>query len=769
MLLPVVISAVLLATAPPAPGGGWAARGAATPLDSAREEMGVGRHWHAARILRGAGVHRSDDPEALLLLARAEAGWRNWPEVARLLEGRAWIGEREGGAGWCLLARAHEEAKAWAPASEAYRSCLGSRGGSVPEEAALRARFARAALAAGDVAGAAGALDAIPGALQAVRGWAGVEAGEALAAEGDTAGVRTVLARVQDPGALEAAWSLTARARLRAADSAGALAGYLAVRDGRPGGRRVEAATEAGLLALALGDTSAARPLLSQGLGEEGPLRSRARAASALLALGPEDPTATLELADVLDRAGDAGLALRAYDRAARLVGGGAALNERQRLARARLLATVPARHAEALEEFRAIREGTQDPAIGARNLELWTALRRRQGRTAEVATLQRWLLAEHPSSTQAAEILWSRGSAAEGRGEAGAALEAYRAVAAANPTGVRAGQARMRMGQILLGGGRVEEAARVWEAYLSDFPSGRRWDEASFWAARARLSLGDTAAARALVDRIRAQDPVSYYAVMGADLLDLSFDVAVPDRPGGAPPPWLGGGLELLRILQDAGLDDGAEAVERELVARARPDAEALLALAEGLIGMDRTVAGINLGWDLRRDGAPWDRRLLRVVFPFPHRELVEREAEEWGLDPILMAALIRQESAFKADIRSHAGAVGLMQVMPPTGRELAARHGPEGFREANLESAEVNLHLGAAFLRDMSRRYDDLTLVLSAYNAGPTRATRWRGFPEAADPLRFTERIPFEETRGYVKNVRRNLGLYRALYAAQ
>jgi soluble lytic murein transglycosylase len=103
----------------------------------------------------------------------------------------------------------------------------------------------------------------------------------------------------------------------------------------------------------------------------------------------------------------------------------------------------------------------------------------------------------------------------------------------------------------------------------------------------------------------------------------------------------------------------------------------------------------------------------------------------------------------------------------MPPTGAQLARAHGPEGFTDDALTKAEVNLHLGAAFFVDMSRRYEnDLPLVLSAYNAGPTRATRWRSYPEAADPLRFTERIPFVETRGYVKSVRRNVGLYRVLY---
>jgi soluble lytic murein transglycosylase len=134
------------------------------------------------------------------------------------------------------------------------------------------------------------------------------------------------------------------------------------------------------------------------------------------------------------------------------------------------------------------------------------------------------------------------------------------------------------------------------------------------------------------------------------------------------------------------------------------------------------------------------------------------------------MMAAIIRQESAFKADIVSHAGAIGLMQVMPPTGAQLARAHGPDGFSRESLTRPEVNLHLGAAFFVDMSRRYDhQLPLVLSAYNAGPTRATRWRRYPEAVDPLRFTERIPFTETRGYVKSVRRNLGLYRALYDQQ
>jgi len=193
-------------------------------------------------------------------------------------------------------------------------------------------------------------------------------------------------------------------------------------------------------------------------------------------------------------------------------------------------------------------------------------------------------------------------------------------------------------------------------------------------------------------------------------------------------------------------------------------------LALARGLVERGLTLEAINLGWELRERGAPLDRPLLEALYPYPYRTMVERVARERGLDPFLMAGLIRQESAFDADIVSRAGAIGLMQVMPPTGAELARAEGIRGFTSRSLETAEINVHLGVNFLLDLERAFPDdhLPLRLSAYNAGPTRARRWRNLPENADPLRYTERIPFEETRGYVKNVTRNAALYRVLYGS-
>ena len=250
----------------------------------------------------------------------------------------------------------------------------------------------------------------------------------------------------------------------------------------------------------------------------------------------------------------------------------------------------------------------------------------------------------------------------------------------------------------------------------------------------------------------------------------DLHLEAEAPE-PAEGDPEWVAEALVRLDLLEEAGLAASAAFhVDRITERAAAEGGGARYALADGLIERGRTIEGINQGWALIREGSGWNPRLLRIVYPFPNREMVEREAEEWGVDPFLIAGLIRQESAWDRDIVSSAGAVGLMQVMPATGAQLARAVGPEEFSTESLESAEVNLHLGARFLQDMLERFGpELPLVLSAYNAGPTRANRWKNFPEHADPLRFTERIPFTETRGYVKNVTRNRELYRALYAEE
>jgi len=747
---------------------GPARSGSPTVSDSALAELAVGRFWHAARVLRADGAAEGT-PEEMLLLAKAEAGWLNWPAVRELLEDASWLDAPGADTASYLLARALEHEQAWPEAAAAYESYAArARPGSAASDAAL-ARRARVLARAGERQAASATLARLL-ASPAVRSWTAVELMLESAAAGDTAAVRALRIHVVDPEARTAVWRADADARFAAADSAGAATAFRALLATAEGARHAEAAGELGRLLLLAGDSAGSRPLLLEAF-RSAPESARAAAAASLIDLGGSDLALTLELARAVDRAGDGARALRAYDRAAAMArADGAPLTEAARLERARVMATAPAREEEALEEFRALRDSTTNDRIGARTLDVWRGMRSRQGQSGQVATLRGWLIDEYPSSPEAIELMWSEGANADVNGRLDVALARYGFVAEHGGSTARAGEARMRAGHIHVRRGNRAAAAEVFEAYLAEFPEGRRWQEAAYWAGRLRLELGDSARAREQLVRAMTEQPVEYYAHLAAELLEQPYVIDFPEGEGPLEPLWLTEGLARLDLLNEAGLEPGAVAEIARLRERASGSRGATLRLADALIERGRTIDGINLGWALLEREGGWDRQILRVAFPFPYRELVRREAAEFGIDPMLMAAIIRQESAFKADIVSRAGAIGLMQVMPPTGAQLARSHGPRPFTDEALSRPEVNLHLGAAFFVDMRRRYDDdLGLVLSAYNAGPTRATRWRAYPEASDPHRFTERIPIEETRGYVKSVRRNLGLYRALYGEE
>ena len=738
-----------------------------SPADSALVEFEAGRFWHAARMLREEGA-ATGKPEDILLLARAEAGWENWSAVAELLDGAEWLPGESGAIGLYLLGRAWEARGQWAQAAESYGRYVDLSSSETTRHHASIVRWTRSLWKSGEREASFIALHQLAPHLGA-QSWTALELALGEARDGNVSSVEDLLSIIEHPSARLSSWRLLPDALFEAGDLTGTAEAFREAYQQLTGDRRATAGIELAGLLLAGGDTATARGLLLEGL-EEAPVAFRDRAATQLFDLGDMDRELTLELARILDSAGDGRRALMGYDRVVVLsenLTDGMSVPLPMRVERARLMGTVQTRQEEAIQEFRAIRDVATDDRIGGRNLELWAQLRRRQGLDEHVRTLRRWLLEEHPSSSEAAEVAWSQASQADSRGELDSALRQYAALSANARTHARAGEARMRSGQIYLGRSDREGAAGVFEGYLEEFPEGRRWQEASYWAGRMRLELGDSNGAEEHLRRIKTRDPVSYYAVIGADLLGESYTISVSDADNPAVPRWLNRGLSDIDLFAEAGLEQAAAAEVNRLIAVARMSKNDMLGLAEGLIARGLTIDGINLGWALRDEGHEWDSRLIRVAFPLPYLDLIRREAMEWGVDPIILAAIIRQESAFKADIVSRAGAIGLMQVMPPTGAQLARVHGPSGFQEEHLVSPEVSLHLGAAYFVEMSARYDGvLPLILSAYNAGPTRATRWKQYPEISDLLRFTERIPFVETRGYVKNVRRNLGIYRVLY---
>lgn len=718
-------------------------------------------------------------PDELLLLARAEAGYRNWDGVRSTLEGQPWLGSLEGGESLRLLARAREGLGGWAEAAEAWARYLESpHGRSAADRPALHVRRARALHAADARDGVPAALDSAMAGSDVVASWAALELARGAAEAGDTAALRPLVQRVSTPAPRDRAWELEARGVLAAGDTARALAIYGALAEQEETGSRLGRVDAVlGELLLARGDTVGARTRFLSALARTPGTGDGTRAARRVLTLGEDAGRAlgaerALEVARILDRSGDVDRAVRAYDRYMELT---ADPPEEVRLARARLLARTSGRADDAVNGFRAL-STSPDREVGAGALDAWMDLRRRQGRSSDVATIRDWLLERYPSSPQAVGIVFFQGDAAHDRQDLPEALRHYARLQEMAPSLNYSGLARMRMAQIHLHRGDTARAVEVFQGYRADFPSGRRWSEATYWAGRLLLETGQEATGRELLETVRRQEPLSYYAVLAAEALEVPWTLPGSDAvgtpgtdDGEALPAWLEGELVVVDLLEAADLEEGRALRLDSLRARALTDSPAtVLALARELIRRDLTIDGINLGWELRSRGEAWSRELLEVLYPFTHREQVVRVARERDLDPILLAALIRQESAFDPDIRSSAGAVGLMQVMPATGRQLARAVGPEAFHPRSLVTPEINLHLGTQYVVDLLGRFDGrLTFVLSAYNAGPTRAREWERFPEASDPLRLVERIPFGETRDYVKQIRRNLAVYEALYA--
>ncbi|MBN8506292.1 MAG: lytic transglycosylase domain-containing protein, partial [Burkholderiales bacterium] len=156
-----------------------------------------------------------------------------------------------------------------------------------------------------------------------------------------------------------------------------------------------------------------------------------------------------------------------------------------------------------------------------------------------------------------------------------------------------------------------------------------------------------------------------------------------------------------------------------------------------------------------------------LAQRYPMPYREQVVAQARTAGLDPADPFGLMRQESRFITDARSHVGASGLMQVMPATARWTAKKIGLD-YRPGSLQDMDFNLRVGMAYLRMVLDDFDGaLPLAAAAYNAGPGRPRRWReGTP--LDAAAWAETIPFNETRDYVKKVLSNATVYARLLGA-
>jgi soluble lytic murein transglycosylase len=155
------------------------------------------------------------------------------------------------------------------------------------------------------------------------------------------------------------------------------------------------------------------------------------------------------------------------------------------------------------------------------------------------------------------------------------------------------------------------------------------------------------------------------------------------------------------------------------------------------------------------------------QLLFPQPYWKELVANAGANGLDPYLVASLIRQESEFNAGAVSPANAYGLMQLLPSVGKAMAKKHGIRHFDPSQLLNPSINLELGTTNLKQVLDRFGgQVEYTLAAYNAGDTPVRQWLSSNDYKDVPEFVESIPYSETREYVQAIMRNREMYRALY---
>jgi soluble lytic murein transglycosylase len=305
----------------------------------------------------------------------------------------------------------------------------------------------------------------------------------------------------------------------------------------------------------------------------------------------------------------------------------------------------------------------------------------------------------------------------------------------------------------------------------------------AAFWVGKWAEKLGKNKDVKTAFEYVLSKFPQSYYAWRSATLLGLDVgnfktvrqmnpEFALPQRvvlPAGSP---------ALKELYQLGQDSDALALwqveyshpEKPTVAEQFTNGLMHLARGENLIGIneiskleDRDIATEKAEYqDLRKQLGYWQAR-----YPFPYLSLIQTWAQQHQLNPLLVTALIRQESRFEPNIRSVAGAVGLMQVMPGTAQYIAEKI---DLSEYNLENPQDNIQLGTWYMDYTHKRFDNYSLLaIASYNAGWSNVEKWLKRFDSQDPDEFVESIPFGETQGYVRQVFGNYWNYLRLYNPQ
>jgi soluble lytic murein transglycosylase len=331
-------------------------------------------------------------------------------------------------------------------------------------------------------------------------------------------------------------------------------------------------------------------------------------------------------------------------------------------------------------------------------------------------------------------------------------------------------------------------DSTELIRAHLRMFPFAETAATALYFLGRSAEAANDAGSARVYYEEVVREYPNYYYTVESRARLG-KVSSAVPNAGAQAflktlqfpersrtrsfdPNPASRLRIERAQMLESAGLSDWAEG-ELKFAAQTEDQphllAMELAAIATKNEGTEQALRYIKhyaAGYlFMPVESAP--ARFWQYAFPLPYRSEVEKFSKQHGVDPYLMAALIRQESEFNPKAVSRANARGLTQILPSTGRELSRRLKVQPYSTASLFQPVVNVQLGTFYLKSMVDHLNGhVEAALAAYNAGLSRAHAWLSWGEFREPAEFIETVPFTETHDYIQTVLRNADVYRRVY---
>jgi soluble lytic murein transglycosylase len=385
-----------------------------------------------------------------------------------------------------------------------------------------------------------------------------------------------------------------------------------------------------------------------------------------------------------------------------------------------------------------------------------------------------------------APDALYAIGRIHESTGRNDLALGSFGALARRYRRSSVADEGRWRIGWIRYRGRQWLAAAGAFSRFAAETRSPRLRNEATYWQARALERAGRVGAAQRLYHDVVDRAPADYYAMWAERRLGLASGVLSPWQVEPVASLALAEVENDLPVLQPAASLDtfhfsrwdelkaaGVYSLAREELAAIerehRDDTVTLRALLRAYQDVDGFAAAQRLLRRLGDDAGLSDSKRQRLLYPLAFWSIVRREAQDDSVDPLLVEAVMRQESLFDPEAKSPANAYGLMQVLPDTATRLAAANN-RAVDPLALFQPDLNIDFGTRYLSGLLARFGgDVLKAVAAYNGGEAAMAKWQRRFADLEPDELIESISYRETRDYVKRVVTNYRTYQRLYTGR